>query len=159
MGLLESSYAGKMLLTFFMSMVPVIELRGAIPIGVGYGLNIWLAVFLAIVGNMLPVPFIMLFIRKIFDWMRKKNKRFESLVDRMEEKAAKHQDKVTKYGFWGLFILVAIPLPGTGAWTGALVAAMMELRFKTALPAIFLGVVGAAIIVTFVTYGVAVLAF
>ena len=159
MGLLESSYAGKMLLTFFMSMVPVIELRGAIPIGVGYGLNIWLAVFLAIVGNMLPVPFIMLFIRKIFDWMRKKNKRFESLVDRMEEKAAKHQDKVTKYGVWGLFILVAIPLPGTGAWTGALVAAMMELRFKTALPAIFLGVVGAAIIVTFVTYGVAVLAF
>lgn len=159
MGFLESSYAGKMLLTFFMSMVPVIELRGAIPIGVGYGLNIWLAVFLAIVGNMLPVPFIMLFIRKIFDWMRKKNKRFESLVDRMEEKAAKHQDKVTKYGFWGLFILVAIPLPGTGAWTGALVAAMMELRFKTALPAIFLGVVGAAIIVTFVTYGVAVLAF
>lgn len=159
MGLLESSYAGKILLTFIMSMVPVIELRGAIPIGVGYGLNIWLAVFLSIIGNMVPVPFIMLFIRKVFAWMRKANKRFANIVDKMEEKAAKHQDKVTKYGFWGLFILVAIPLPGTGAWTGALVAAMMELRFKTALPAIFLGVVGAAIIVTFVTYGVAVLAF
>ena len=159
MGLLEGSYAGKMLLTFIMSMVPVVELRGAIPIGVGYGLNIWLAVFLSIVGNMLPVPFIMLFIRKIFAWMRRTNKKFAGLVDRMEAKAKKHTDKVTKYGFWGLLIIVAIPLPGTGAWTGALVAAMMELRFKTALPAIFFGVVTAAIIVTFITYGVSVLAF
>ena len=159
MGVLEGSYLGKILLTFIMSMVPVIELRGAIPIGVGYGLDLWFVVFLAIVGNFLPVPFIMLFIRKIFAWMRKVNKKFSSIVDRMEEKAAKHTDKVTKYGFWGLLILVAIPLPGTGAWTGALVAAMMEIRFKTALPAIFLGVVVAAVIVTFVTYGVSVIAF
>ena len=159
MGVLEGSYLGKILLTFIMSMVPVIELRGAIPIGVGYGLDLWFVVFLAIVGNFLPVPFIMLFIRKIFAWMRKVNKKFSSIVDRMEEKAAKHTDKVTKYGFWGLLILVAIPLPGTGAWTGALVAAMMEIRFKTALPAIFLGVVAAAVIVTFVTYGVSVIAF
>lgn len=159
MGVLEGSYLGKILLTFIMSMVPVIELRGAIPIGVGYGLNLWFVVFLAIVGNFLPVPFIMLFIRKIFAWMRKVNKKFSSIVDRMEGKAAKHTDKVTKYGFWGLLILVAIPLPGTGAWTGALVAAMMEIRFKTALPAIFLGVLVAAVIVTFVTYGVSVIAF
>lgn len=159
MGVLESSYLGKMLLTFIMSMVPVIELRGAIPIGVGYGLDLWFVVFLSIVGNFLPVPFIMLFIRKIFAWMRKVNKKFASIVDRMEAKAAKHTDKVTKYGFWGILILVAIPLPGTGAWTGALVAAMMEIRFKTALPAIFFGVVIAAIIVTFVTYGVTVIAF
>ncbi len=159
MGVLEGSYLGKILLTFIMSMVPVIELRGAIPIGVGYGLDLWFVVFLAIVGNFLPVPFIMLFIRKIFAWMRKVNKKFSSIVDRMEEKASKHTDKVTKYGFWGLLILVAIPLPGTGAWTGALVAAMMEIRFKTALPAIFLGVVAAAVIVTFVTYGVSVIAF
>ena len=159
MNFLESSYAGKMLLTFIMSMIPVIELRGAIPLGVGYGLDLWLAVFISIVGNFLPVPFIMLFIRRIFSWMRKVNKKFAAIVDRMEEKAAKHTDKVTKYGFWGLLILVAIPLPGTGAWTGALVAAMMELRFKTALPAIFLGVILAAVIVTFVTYGVSVIAF
>ena len=119
----------------------------------------WFVVLISIFGNFLPVPFIMLFIRKIFFWMRKASKKFSSIVDRMEEKAAKHTDKVTKYGFWGLLILVAIPLPGTGAWTGALVAAMMELRFKTALPAIFFGVVVAAVIVTFVTYGVAVIAF
>lgn len=159
MGVLEGSYLGKVLLTFIMSMVPVIELRGAIPIGVGYGLDLWLAVAIAVVGNFLPVPFIMLFIRKIFAWMRKVNKKFASVVDRMEQKAAKHTDKVTRYGFWGLLILVAIPLPGTGAWTGALVAAMMEIRFKTALPAIFLGVLTAAVIVTFITYGVSVIAF
>ena len=159
MGVLEGSYIGKVLLTFIMSMVPVIELRGAIPIGVGYGLDLWLAVAIAVVGNFLPVPFIMLFIRKIFAWMRKVNKKFASVVDRMEQKAAKHTDKVTRYGFWGLLILVAIPLPGTGAWTGALVAAMMEIRFKTALPAIFLGVLTAAVIVTFITYGVSVIAF
>lgn len=159
MGVLEGSYLGKILLTFIMSMVPVIELRGAIPIGVGYGLDLWFVVLISIFGNFLPVPFIMLFIRKIFAWMRKVNKRFASIVDRMEKKAAKHTDKVTKYGFWGILILVAIPLPGTGAWTGALVAAMMEIRFKTALPAIFLGVILAAVIVTFVTYGVSVIAF
>ncbi len=159
MGFLEGSFAGKMLITFLMSMVPVIELRGAIPVGVGYGLDLWLAIVLSILGNMLPVPFIILFIRSIFKWMRKVSKTFARIVDKMEEKAGKHQDKVTKYGFWGLFILVAIPLPGTGAWTGALVAAMMELRLKTALPAIFLGVVAAAIIVSFITYGVTVIAF
>ena len=159
MGVLEGSYLGKILLTFIMSMVPVIELRGAIPIGVGYGLDLWLAVAISVVGNFLPVPFIMLFIRKIFAWMRKVNKKFASIVDRMEQKAAKHTDKVTRYGFWGILILVAIPLPGTGAWTGALVAAMMEIRFKTALPAIFLGVLTAAVIVTFITYGVSVIAF
>lgn len=157
--MLENSIFGKMLLTFLISMVPVIELRGAIPVGVGYGLNIWVAVALSIIGNMLPVPFIMLFIRKIFAWMRKVNKTFARIVEKMEEKAAKHTNKVTKYGFWGLLILVALPLPGTGAWTGALVAAMLELRFKTALPAIFLGVILAAVIVSFVTYGVAIIAF
>ena len=136
-------------------MVPVVELRGAIPIGVGLDLPLWVAILVSVVGNMIPVPFIILFIRHIFKWMRKVSKTFARIVDKMEEKAEKHKDKVTKYGFWGLFILVAIPLPGTGAWTGALVAAMMDLRLKTALPAIFLGVIGAAIIVSVVTYGVA----
>lgn len=143
----------KLLMTLLWAMVPVVELRGAIPIGMGMGLDLSTSVVVAIIGNMIPVPFIMLFIRQIFKWMRKVNKTFARVVDRMEEKANKHRDKVTKYGFWGLFILVAIPLPGTGAWTGALVAAVMELRFKTALPAIFLGVVGAAIIVSIVSYG------
>lgn len=143
----------KLLITLFWAMVPVVELRGAIPIGTGMGLPLEVAVIVSVVGNMIPVPFIMLFIRQIFKWMRKANKTFARIVDKMEDKANKHRDKVTRYGFWGLFILVAIPLPGTGAWTGALVAAVMELRFKTALPAIFAGVVGAAVIVTIVTYG------
>ena len=155
MDFLQNSFIGKIIITLFWSMVPVVELRGAIPIGVGLDLPLWIAILVSVVGNMLPVPFIILFIRHIFKWMRKVSKTFARIVDKMEEKAEKHKDKVTKYGFWGLFLLVAIPLPGTGAWTGALVAAMMDLRLKTALPAIFLGVVGTAIIVSVVTYGVA----
>ena len=154
MSFLYSTYIGKIILTLLWSMVPVVELRGAIPIGVRLGLPLWFSIVVSVVGNLIPVPFIMLFIRKIFKWMRRVNKNFARIVDKMEEKANKHRDKVTRYGFWGLFILVAVPLPGTGAWTGALVAAIMELRFKTALPAIFAGVIGAAIIVSFVTYGV-----
>ncbi len=155
MNFLQNSFIGKIIITLFWSMVPVVELRGAIPIGVGLDLPLWVAIAVSVIGNMIPVPFIILFIRQIFKWMRKVNSTFARIVDRMEEKANKHRDKVTKYGFWGLFILVAIPLPGTGAWTGALVAAVMELRFKTALPAIFAGVIAAAVVVSIVTYGVA----
>lgn len=155
MNFLQNSFIGKILLTLLWAMVPVVELRGAIPIGVGVGLPLWISIVVSVIGNMIPVPFIILFIRQIFKWMRKVNKTFANIVDKMEQKADKHKDKVVKYGFWGLLILVAIPLPGTGAWTGALVAAMMDLRLKTAIPAIFLGVVGAAVIVSIVTYGVA----
>jgi len=94
------------------------------------------------------------FIRKIFDWMRKKMPKLNGLVTKMEQKAEKHKETVLKYEFWGLFLLVAIPLPGTGAWTGALVAAMLDMQLKRAVPAIFLGVVGAAAIVSFVTLAV-----
>ena len=148
-----STFWGKILGTFFISMVPVIELRGAIPAGVAAGIGLWLSALVSIFGNMLPVPFIIVFIRKIFEWMRKKSKKLDSLVGYFEEKADKHRDTVNKYKFWGLFVLVAIPLPGTGAWTGALVAAMMEMRLKDAVPAIFLGVIVAAIIVSMITGG------
>ena len=111
------------------------------------------ALGISIVGNLVPVPFIILFIRKIFQWMRRHMPRLEKLVSRMEEKAEKHKDLVTKWEFWGLLILVAIPLPGTGAWTGALVAALMDLRLKKSFPAIFTGVVIAGLIVTGITYG------
>ena len=154
MNFLQNSFIGKILLTLLWAMVPVVELRGAIPIGVGSGLPLWLSIVVSVIGNMIPVPFIILFIRQIFKWMRRLSKTFARVVDKMEQKAEKHKDKVIKYGFWGLFILVAIPLPGTGAWTGALVAAMMDLRLKSAIPAIFFGVVGAAIIVSIITYGV-----
>ncbi len=148
-----STFFGKLLMTFLISMVPIIELRGAIPIGVANGLSIWPAILVSILGNLVPVPFIILFIKKIFAWMRTKSVRLNNLVERMEKRAAGKTETVQKYAFWGLFVLVAIPLPGTGAWTGALVAAMLEMPMKKAFPSIALGVAAAGAIVAFVTYG------
>lgn len=148
------TYAGKLLSTLFLSMVPVIELRGAIPAAVAAGIDVWVAVAVSVVGNMLPVPFIIIFIRKIFEWLRRKSKGLNRMVCALEVKADKHKKTVERYKFWGLCILVAIPLPGTGAWTGALVAAMMEMRLKDAVPAILLGVIAAGIIVAMLTLGV-----
>lgn len=142
-------------MTFLISMVPVVELRGAIPIGVASGLDIWTAILVSILGNLVPVPFIILFIKKIFAWMRKKSVRLNGLVERLEKRAAGKTETVQKYAFWGLFVFVAIPLPGTGAWTGALIAAMLEMPVKKAFPSIALGVVSAGAIVAFVTYGAA----
>lgn len=141
------------LLTFLVAMVPVVELRGAIPFGVVRGLNLWTAIIASMLGNLVPVPFIILFIRKIFAWMRAHMPKLDGLVLRMEKKAEKNRAAVEKYAFWGLVILVAIPLPGTGAWTGALVAAMMEMRLKRAFPAIAIGVAIAGVIVSVITYG------
>ena len=141
------------LLTFLVAMVPVVELRGAIPFGVVRGLNLWTAIIASVLGNLVPVPFIILFIRRIFAWMRAHMPKLDGLVTRMEKKAEKNRAAVEKYAFWGLAILVAIPLTGTGAWTGALVAAMMEMRLKRAFPAIAIGVVIAAVIVSVITYG------
>lgn len=150
---------GKIIVTFFISMVPVIELRGAIPYATGIGLSPWIAIPVAMIGNILPIPFIILFIKKIFAWMRKKGEWFNKIVDKMEAKAEKNKEKVLKYAFWGLVIFVAIPLPGTGAWTGALVAAMLDMPLKKAFPSILLGVVGAGIVIAFVSYGAAELFF
>ena len=153
------SLIGKIIMTFLISMVPVVELRGAIPIGVAHGLNFWVAIAVSIVGNLVPVPFIIIFIRKIFAWLRTKSAWLNNLVTRLENRALKKTDTVRKFKFWGLFIFVAIPLPGTGAWTGALGAAMLEMRVKDAFPAIALGVLTAGIIVAFVTYGAGTLLF
>ena len=153
------SLIGKIIMTFLISMVPVVELRVAIPIGVAHGLNFWVAIAVSIVGNLVPVPFIIIFIRKIFAWLRTKSAWLNNLVTRLENRALKKTDTVRKFKFWGLFIFVAIPLPGTGAWTGALVAAMLEMRVKDAFPAIALGVLTAGIIVAFVTYGAGTLLF
>ena len=154
-----NTFFGKIMMTFLISMVPVIELRGAIPIGVGAGLSPLVAIGVSIVGNLVPVPFIIIFIKKIFAWLRKVSQKLDGLVTRLEKRAEKKSETVQKYAFWGLFILVAIPLPGTGAWTGALVAAMLEMPLKKAFPAIALGVLGAAVIVSFVTYGAGALLF
>lgn len=150
---LKGSTAGEALLTFLVAMVPVIELRGAIPLGVSLGLHPWVAMIVSIVGNMIPVPFIILFIRQIFKWMREYMPRLEGFISRLERRAEGKWDRVHKYSFLGLLLLVAIPLPGTGAWTGALVAALLDMRMRSALPSIFAGVLVAGFLVTGLTFG------
>lgn len=152
-----NSLFGKLFMTFLISMVPVLELRGAIPIGVAHGLDYRAAIAVSIVGNLVPVPFIVLFIRKIFAWLRTKSERLNAFVTRMEQRALKKSDTVRRARFWGLFLFVAIPLPGTGAWTGALIAAVLNMRLKRAVPVVFLGVVIAGCIITLLTHGVTLL--
>ena len=153
---LTENPAGELFYTFLIAMLPVVELRGAIPVGVGMlGRSALPSVYLAaVLGNMLPVPFIIVYIRRIFQWLRRRNRRLDGLVTRLETKAHLKGRMVTRYKYLGLCILVAIPLPGTGAWTGALVAAFLDMRLRSAVPAIFLGVVIAGILVSLVTGGV-----
>ena len=153
---LTENPAGELFYTFLIAMLPVVELRGAIPVGVGMlGRSALPSVYLAaVLGNMLPVPFIIVYIRLIFQWLRRRSRRLDGLVTRLETKAHLKGRMVTRYKYLGLCILVAIPLPGTGAWTGALVAAFLDMRLRSAVPAIFLGVVIAGILVSLVTGGV-----
>ena len=149
---LEASYAGKILATLLTSMVPIVELRGGIPFGAALGLPPAAVMGAAIIGNMIPVPFIILFIKKIFQWMR----RFEplaKLVSHFESKAESKSDRVTRYKKFGLCIFVAVPLPGTGAWMGALIAALLDMRLRESFPVITLGVCIASLVVTGITYG------
>lgn len=143
----------KYLCVFGMSMLPIVELRGSVPFGVGMDLPLIPVLIVSIIGNMIPVPFIILFIRKIFDWMKKHSKKLGAIAEKLESRAASKGDVLVKYEMLGLFILVAIPLPGTGAWTGALVAAMFNLRLKNALPTITLGVIAAGLIMSIVSWG------
>lgn len=139
--------------TILMAMVPVIELRGAIPFGVAAGISVKQALICAIIGNLIPIPFILLFLRRVFVWMRKISTGFENLVEKLELRAKRKKGIVDKYEIIGLIILVAIPLPGTGAWTGALVATVLDIRMRRALPAITIGVIIAGILVSVITYG------
>lgn len=150
---LMDTTVGNMLLTALMSMVPVVELRGGIPFGVALGLTHWQALLAAIIGNIIPLPFIVVYIRRIFQWMRKHMPRLDRLVDKLETKAHLKGKTVTKYKYLGLMIFVAIPLPGTGGWTGALVAAFLDMRLRRAMPALVLGVIIAGFLVTGITYG------
>lgn len=148
------SPVGEWIYTALFSMLPIVELRGGIPFGVGLGLEVWPAFLAAVVGNMVPVPFIIVFIRRIFKWMRTHNRRLGELADRLERKAHLKGQKVTKYKYLGLFIFVAIPLPGTGAWTGALIAAFLDMRLRQAVPSIFGGVLVAGLLISALTFGV-----
>lgn len=134
-------------------MLPIVELRGAIPVAIGLGLSWETAFILSVIGNFLPVPFLLLFTRKIFSYLRQ-TKLFRKFVNFVENHAMKKSDKVMKYSALGLFIFVAIPLPGTGAWTGAVIAALLNMRNKYSFPAIFFGIVGAGIIMTIASVGI-----
>ena len=143
---------GKLLLTFTTAMIPVVELRGAIPVGVAAGLPPAVACAVAILGNLLPVPFIMLLARWVFNWLRD-SRLFGSKIVWLERRANLKGRIVRRYRLPGLVVLVAIPLPGTGAWTGALVASLLDIRLRSALPAILLGLMIAGGITTAVTLG------
>lgn len=143
---------GKAVAIFILSMVPVLELRGAIPVGVAHDLPFLENYILCCVGNMVPVPFIILFVRKIFQWMKKKGI-LHRAITWLENHVLKKEYMLRKYSLIGLCILVAVPLPGTGAWTGAMLAGLLNMRMRQALPAIFLGVLIAGLIVCAISYG------
>lgn len=143
-----------LLITFFISMVPVVELRGGLPYGIALGLSYPAALTAALLGNIIPAPLIIRYARSALEWLRKKSAWLNRIVSALERRAHLKGRMVRKYRALGLCILVAIPLPGTGVWTGALAAAFLGMRIKQAVPAIFLGLCIAAGIMTAVTYGV-----
>ena len=139
------------LTVFLLSMMPIIELRGGIVAAKLLNIGLLPAMIICFIGTILPTPFILLFIRKIFDWMR--NTRFVKLVNRLEEKGKSKFAQIEKYETFGLLIFVAIPLPGTGAWTGSLVAALMKMPFKNAMISVVGGTLIADIIMCLFSYG------
>ena len=143
---------GKEAIVFIISMIPIVELRGALLVaGPILGVPVVEAIPLSIIGNIVPVPFILLLITPIFAWM-KGTKKLKQLVEKLEARAMSKKDQIEKYEFWGLVLFVGIPLPGTGAWTGSLIAALLGIRFKKAFPAIMLGICMATVIMWFVSY-------
>ena len=144
----------KYIMTLLVSMVPIVELRGAIPIGVAAGVPWKIAVVISMVGNMIPVPFIFFFARKILEWGKDKpyiGKFFTWCLEKGHHGGEKLQAKAGKGMFWALLLFVGIPLPGTGAWTGTLAASLLDLDFKKSVIAVTCGVLLAAVIITVLT--------
>ena len=147
--------AAKELIIFIISMIPILELRGGILAAGPAFLNIptWRAIPICLVGNLIPIPFILLLIRPIFAWLRK-TRLFRPLVEKLEKKAMSKSDRISRYEFWGLVLFVGIPLPGTGAWSGALIATLLKMPKTRALLSIFCGVIKAGIIMLIASHGV-----
>lgn len=141
------------LTVFIISLLPILELRGGMIAARLLEMDFLRAFIISYIGNMIPIPFIILFIKKIFEFLRR-FKFFEKIITKLEAKTERNKDKVLRYKSWGLLIFVAIPLPGTGGWTGALMAALLDIPFKRALPIIAMGVFIAGLIMSFVTYGI-----
>lgn len=145
----------KILWALFISILPIIELRGAIPVAAAMKLPFWITYLVCVVGNLLPVPFILILVKKIIHAIQNcKITFFKKIADFIVRKGEKNKDKVTKYATVGLILFVALPLPGTGAWTGSLVAAMLDMKFKYAMLSVVIGVLIAGLIVSGVSYGV-----
>ena len=144
---------GDKIAVFLCSMLPIIELRGSIPLGAACGIPWYLNYIISVIGNMLPVPFVLLLIKKILEWM-KTTKVFSKFALWLEARAEKSKGRLEKGVFIGLVLFVAIPIPGTGAWTGSLLAALAGIKFKKSILAILIGVLLAGVIMTLASYGV-----
>ncbi|MBE6118643.1 MAG: small multi-drug export protein [Solobacterium sp.] len=145
-------YISAELSVFLISMIPLVEERGGLIVARLLGLPLGKALLYCVAGNILPIPFILFFIKSIFHWMS--DHHMSRIVEKMEEKAAKNKPKIDRYGFWGLALFVGIPLPGTGAWTGSLVAALFDMDLKKASLSILIGIALAAFIMTVLSYQV-----
>ncbi len=145
-------YVSKEAVVFIISMIPILELRGGLIVSKLLEMPITTAIPLCIIGNIIPIPFILLFIKQIFKWM-KKIRLFRGLVEKLENKAMSKSDNIKRYEFWGLVLFVGIPLPGTGAWTGSLIAALLDVDFKKAVLAELLGIAIATVIMSIFSYG------
>ena len=139
------------LIIFFISMLPILELRGGLIAAKLLGVEFVRAFIICYIGNIIPVPFILLFIRKIFQFLRDK-KGFSKIIEKLEIRSMRKSEKVKRWRDWGLLAFVAIPLPGTGGWTGALIAALMDIRIKKSFPIIAIGILIAGIIMSVITY-------
>ena len=144
---------GKELMVFIISLMPILELRGGLIAAALLKLNPVESYIISIIGNIIPVPFILWFINRILDWMRK-GKRLSKVAKWLDKKVDKHKGQIEKYGFWGLVMFVGIPLPGTGAWTGCLIAAVLEMDRKKAFLAAMIGIFIASIIMMLISFGV-----
>lgn len=140
------------LTAFIISLMPVLEIRGGMIAARLLELPFWKAFLICYAGNMIPIPFIILFIRNIFKFLRRFGF-FRKIIDKLEKKTERNKEKVLKYEAWGLLLFVAVPLPGTGGWTGALMAALLDIRLKKSFPIIALGVLIAGFIMSGLTYG------
>ena len=146
---------GPQLSVLICSMIPIIECRGAVPLGFGFGLPWWQTVLFSIAGNILPVPFILLFIRKFLSFAENsKWKLLNRFANWLHKKVEKRKGQIEKYSYWGIMIFVGIPIPGTGAWTGSLIASVLGLEKKKSFLAALGGVVMATVIMTLASYGV-----
>ena len=148
-----SGKISKEFIVFLVSMVPLLELRGSILAAGILQMDFVPTYIAAVLGNMLPIPFILLFIEKIFNWM-KKSKKLHKIPEKIEAKALSKSAQIEKYGYFGLFLFVAIPLPGTGAWTGSLLAVLLGMNLKKSFGAIFLGVMTAGLIMSLLAFGI-----